>query len=185
MRVRLATAAALGGVALFALPSHAAPVTITDPTGDAAPGGPGADITRIALQTVFKKKVVNGKVRMIPKASKVTLTLAGPVDDNTFYSIDFASTGSCNQVALVYDNNSVPLYQQNRAICEDGTAGETIDGPVAVPTGSTLVWNLPLSAFPVGTTFSEISATTLTGQIPAIAYDGTDDSSVTYTVGQK
>jgi hypothetical protein len=185
MRVRLATAAALGSVALFALPSHAAAVTITDPKGDATPGGPATDITALSLQTVFKKKVVKGTVRLVPKASRVTLALAGPVDDNTFYSIDFTSTGTCHTVALVYDNNAVPLYQQNRAICDDKTPGETIDGPVGVPSGSKLVWQLPLSVFPVGTAFSDISATTLTGQVPAIAYDGTDDSSVTYTVGQK
>ena len=185
MRVRLAAAVALGSVALFALPSHAAPVTITDPKGDSTPGGPATDITTLALQTVFKKKVTNGTVRLVPKASKVTLTLAGPVDDNTFYSIDFTSTGSCKTVALVYDNNALPLYHQNRAICDDNTPGETIDGPAGIPAGSKLVWKLPLSAFPVGTTFSQISATTLPGQVPAFGYDGTDDSPVTYTVGQK
>jgi len=185
MRLRLATAAALGSIALLAWPSHAAPVKITDPKGDSTPGGPATDITAITLQTVFKKKTVNGTTRMIPKAAKVTLTLAGPVDDNTFYSIDFTSTGTCKAVALDYDNNALPLYKQNRAICNDKTPGTTIAGPVGVPAGSALVWTLPLSVFPVGTTFSEISATTLPGQVPAFGYDGTDESSLTYTVGQK
>jgi len=205
MRPRLIALAAAAGIAITALPSHAATAPkpqITDPAGDAngvndqgfGVGVPpstatptdvsAADITGIALQTTFRtKKVKNKKVR-VPTGSTITVNFSSAPDTNTFYAVTFASTGACKSVNLVYDANSIPLYAQDRGICEDTTTGSDIGGPVARVVGKSIVWTLPLSAFPVKTTFSDIGAQTLTGQIPAVTLDETDSSDVTFTVGK-
>lgn len=205
MRLRLIALAAAAGIAVTALPSHAATAAkpqITDPAGDAnglndqgfGVGVPpstatptdvsAADITGITLQTTFKiKKVKHKKVR-VPSGSTITVKLAAAPDTNTFYAVDFASTGACKSISLVYDANALPLYQQNRGICEDTTTGSTIGGPVSKVVGNSIVWALPLSAFPVKTTFSGIGAQTLTGEVPAVTLDETDSSNVTFTVGK-
>ena len=188
MRTRLATLAALGGIAVAVLPAHAATPKpqITDPSGDQFPAtGAATDITGITLQTLFKKKVVNKVVKYIPTASKVTLTLAGAPNNDTWYIVGFDSSGGCKSVNLYYNTNSVPLYAQNRAVCQDTTPGTTIEGPAGVVSGKTISWTLPLSAFPVRTKLSNISADTTTGLAPSITLDSTDDSKYVFTVGQK
>jgi hypothetical protein len=188
MRTRLATLAALGGIAVAVLPAHAATPKpqITDPSGDQFPASSAAtDITGITLQTVFKKKVVRRVVTLVPTASKVTLSLAAAPDTNTWYMVEYASSGACKDVSLYYNADPVPLYAQNRAVCQDTTPGTTIEGPAGVVKGKTIVWTLPLTAFPVGTSFSEIGGSTTTGAVPSLTLDGTDESSATFTVGQK
>ena len=205
MRLRLLALAAVAGIGVTALPSQAATAPkpqITDPAGDAnglndqgfGTGVPpstatpsdlsAADITGVALQTTFRtKKVKNKKVR-VPTGSTITVNFSATPDTNTFYAVTFASTGACKSVNLVYDANSIPLYAQDRGICEDTTTGSDIGGPVGKVVGKSLVWTLPLSAFPVKTMFSDIGAQTLTGQVPAVTLDETDASNATFTVGK-
>lgn len=202
MRTRLLVLGLAAGLGIAALPAHAAKVTpqITDPAGDAnaindqgfgtgappstsGPGSqPAADITALTFQTTFKKKRVDGKKVKVPSGSTITLALSAAPDDNTFYSID-ATTPSCDSTGFVYDTNAVPAYAQNRALCADDTPSSDIAGPVAKVVGSSIVWTLPLTTFPVGTTFTDISATTLTGAVPAVVLDTTDESPATFTVG--
>ena len=204
MRLRLLALAAAAGIAVTALPSHAATAKpqITDPAGDAngvndqgtGTGVPpstatptdmsAADITGIALQTTFRVKTVKGKKVRVPSGSTITVNLSATPDTNTFYAVSFASTGACKSINLIYDANALPLYAQNRGACEDKTPPTTIGGPISKVVGKSLVWTLPLSAFPVGTTFSGIGAQTLTGQVPAVELDGTSPSKVTFTVGK-
>jgi hypothetical protein len=205
MRTRLIGLAAAAGLAVATLPAHAASAPkpqITDPAGDAnglndqGAGTPlpsvstpvddaAADITGITLQTVFVTKKVKHKTVKKPVGSTITVSFSGALDTNTFYAVSFTSAGtSCKSVNLVYDTSSVPLYAQNRGICEDTTTGSTIAGPQAKVSGSNLVWSLPLSAFPVNTTLSNIGAQTLTGAVPLLVLDQTAPSKVTFKVGQ-
>jgi hypothetical protein len=143
-----------------------------------------SDLTGLTLQTTFKTKRVHGKKIKVPAGSTITIGLSGAPDKNTFYAVAFTTTGTCKSVNLVYDANALPLYAQNRGICEDKTPGTTIGGPVAKVVGKSIVWTLPLSAFPVNTALSEISAQTLIGAVPAWELDGTAPSTVTFTVGK-
>ncbi|MBV9097860.1 MAG: hypothetical protein JO079_07375 [Frankiaceae bacterium] len=176
------------------------PVTTT-PVNDGA-----ADITGLTFQTTYKtvtstQTVIvttkkNGKVvkikktvtttTQVPTGATLTETLAAAPDTNTFYAIRFTSTAaSCKSVELIYDASPAPVYAQNDGRCQDGgTTASTIAGPVSTISGSTIVWTLPLSAFPVGSTFSAISAQTLPGAVPAGNIDRTADSTFSFTVGK-
>ena len=190
MRARLAALAAASAVIAFAIPSHAATVTkkftlVTDETGDAAPAGAAADIVSITAANTFKTKTVNGVVKYIPTGASITLNLAAAPDNNTFYVIDTTASGNCPSVSFIYDNFATPPYRQNRAICEGTATSTTIEGVTGKVSGKSIVFKLPLGVFPVGTTFSEVSATTEIGAVPAIGWDDTDPSATPFTVGQR
>src|SRR3954468_10764661 len=115
MRIRLATAAAAAGVAIVALPGHAATAPkpqIADPTGDAngfngqgvvtgtpEPATPadasGADIKSVLFQSTFKTKTVNGKVKKVPTGFTVSMALAAAPMSNVIFRVA-ASAGSCD-----------------------------------------------------------------------------------------
>ena len=191
MRLRIALLAALAGMTLLALPSQAAAKTvISDPKGDQFPAsGASTDITGLTFQTLFKKKVVNGRTTYVPTTTKATLSLAAAPDDDTWYMVDFDSTGACKSVSLYYNTAEVPAapvtYAQNRGVCQDEVRGPDIAGVAATVSGKTVTWNLPLSAFKVGTKFSAIYGSTTTGLVPSIVIDSTDESKATFKVGQR
>jgi hypothetical protein len=177
-----------------------APPASQTPAGDSA-----ADITGLTFQTTFKtvttartivvttkKKGKIVKIRKtvvtttkVPTGSTITETLAAAPDTNTFYAISFTSTAAtCKSVELIYDGNPAPVYAQNDGRCQDsGTTAGTITGPASAISGSTIVWTLPLTAFPVGTGFSAISASSLTGVVPAVVIDQTETSPFSFKVG--
>jgi len=177
------------------------PASTNTPVEDSA-----ADITGLTFQTTFKTTVTKHTVIVVtkkkgklvktkktvttttktPTGSTITATLAAAPDTNTFYAISFTSTAAtCKSVELIYDGNAVPAYAQNDGRCQDGsTTASTIAGPSSAISGSTIVWTLPLSAFPVGTTYSAISAQSLTGVVPAAVIDQTESSPYTFTVGK-
>ncbi|HEU5034630.1 MAG TPA: hypothetical protein VFT62_07740 [Mycobacteriales bacterium] len=201
MRVRVLTLAAAFGVVAAVVPAHAAKAPkpqITDPAGDAngindqgfGIGAPpstatpvddsNGDITSLALATTYK----TSHHRRVPTGATMTLSLSAAPDSNHFYVVT-VTTKTCKALEFIYDTNPVPLYAQNRALCTDSTPSKEVGGvPAAVVKGNSLTWRLPLTVFPVGTTFSAISAQTLTGAVPAVVIDETDPSSVTFTVGK-
>jgi hypothetical protein len=191
MRHRIALLAAIAGTILLALPSQAATKTvISDAKGDQFPAsGASTDITGLTFQTLFKKKIVNGRTTYVPKTSKVTMSLAAAADDDTWYMVDFDSSGACKSVSLYYNRAELPAapvtYAQNRAVCQDEVRGPDIAGVAATVSGKNVTWNLPLSAFRVGTKFSAIYGSTTTGVVPSIVLDSTDESKATFKVGQR
>lgn len=193
MRVRLAALAAGSAVIAFALPSHAATVTkkvtlVTDTAGDAAPAPDAADIRAVTATNTFKKKTVHGVVKYIPTGASIALQLAAAPDNNTFYSITANSTGSCSELAFFYDNSPSPAYQQNRAACLDSNeavGSTTIAGVTGKVIGNSVVFKLPLSLFPVGTSLTKAIGETDLGPAPVLIFDDTSASKAKFTIGRR
>jgi len=205
MRVRLLTVAALAGVSLAAVPGNAAPAPkpqIIDPAGDANgvndqdAGLPvpsqstpadisAADITSVTFATTFKKEKLDGKVVSKPSGFTVTMTLsAAPTTPEIFYRV-VAATAGCNQVFFEYGTDVVAGGSAVRCPGTVPTKDKTYSDAPAVIKGSSITWALPLSAFPVGTKFSALSAQTRLNPaiITAPQLDGAT-ASATYTVGK-
>lgn len=188
MNARLLGLGVAAGVAAFTLPAHAAgvakapkPVVITDPTGDTNMGAPvpeaSGDLTKLSLQSTFAgKKALSG--------STITLTTAAAPDSDHFYAIEFTTTGACKDLELIYDTNAVPVYAQQRAACADTTPSTTVDGATAKVVGNNLVWTVPTSLLPAGTTLTDITARVYHGVVPIGLVDDIPAGAASFTVGK-
>jgi hypothetical protein len=209
MRIRLATAAAVAGIAVAALPGHAATAPkpqITDPTGDAngvngqgiATGAPSpatpadasaADIKSVLFQTTFKTKTVHGKVVKVPTGFTVTMTLAAaPSMPNVIYRVA-ASAPSCD--TLFFEYSTAVSGTDGSARCAASLPATS--GPVAVTSvavkGSSVIWTVPVKSLPAGQTLSSLDAQTrfISGtpgvSLTAPQYDEAS-SAATFTIGK-
>ena len=184
MRIRLATAAAAAGIAVAALPGHAATAPkpqITDPAGDAnavndqgvVTGGPipgdaagpadvaQADITSVQLATTFASKKSHGKLVKVPTGFTVTMTLsAAPTVPDVFYRVA-AGSASCDNLFFEYStapNDSEP----GSARCAATLPAPS--GPVALKSvvvkGNSITWTVPIKSIPKNTVLSSLDAQT-------------------------
>jgi hypothetical protein len=205
MRVRLLTLAALAGISVAAVPGNAAPAPkpqIIDPAGDANgvndqdAGLPvpsqstptdvsAADITAVTFATTLKKQKVDGLVVTKPIGFTVTMTLsAAPTTPEIFYRV-VATTAGCSEVFFEYGTDVAAGGSAVRCPGTVPTKDKTYSDAPAVIKGSNITWTLPLSAFPVGTKFSALSAQTRLN--PAIITAPQLDaatSTATYTIGK-
>lgn len=208
MRLRLATAVAVAGITVAALPGHAASAAkpqITDPAGDAnglngqgvvtgtpEPSTPadasGADIKSVLFQSTFKVKKVHGTVKRIPTGFTITMTLAAaPTTPNVIYRV--AATAPMCQT-LFFEYSTAVSGSDGSARC----AAElpTNSGDVAVKSvrvkGNSVIWTVPAKSVPVGQTLSGLDAQTrfISGtpgvSLTAPQYDEAT-SSATFTTG--
>jgi hypothetical protein len=205
MRARLLAIAACGGIAVASIPAHAtAPKPqITDPAGDAngvngqgfvtgLPSAPtpadasNADITSVLFQSTFKTKKVHNKVVKVPTGFTVTMTLSGaPTTPEVFYRVLAVTTKCPASVFFEYGTDVATGGSTVRCPGTPPAKDITYSDANAVVKGSTITWTLPLSAFPVGTTFSSLAAHTRFN--PAIITAPQIDeatSSATFTVGK-
>jgi hypothetical protein len=179
MRARLIPVVAAAGLLAAVLPAHAATPKpqVVDPAGDAnalndqglpapVPGNTAtpaddsaADIKSVLFQTTFKTRHVHGKLVRTPTGSTVTMTLAAAPVTNTMYRVIVAAAGCSTEIFFEYD--VTPAFGVNDVRCAAvGLSSSTYGVGPAVAKGSTITWTLPLKAFPVGTTFTGLSAET-------------------------
>jgi hypothetical protein len=205
MRIRLAAAAAVAGIAVAAVPGFAAKAPkpqITDPTGDAnAVNGQGvligspetstpadassADIKSVLFRTTFKSKKVHGKVVKVATGSTLTMTTtAAPTQAQVLYRVTVTTPGCDSEVFFEYESS--PATPTNGVRCAHADLTSTDYGvPAAVVKGNSVIWSLPLKAFPAGTTLSGLAAETRGN--PGLVYAPVIDeasSSATFTVGK-
>jgi hypothetical protein len=168
VRVRLASAVAVGAAALLALPSQAASPKpqIVDPAGDAnAINGQteadveshptpvdaaGADIRSVLFRTVYKRGTHT------PIGMTVAMRLSDAPMPNVVFRV-YADAATCDgSVLLEYEEIFGGTALCNGALPVD----PDIDYKAKVTVkGSTITWSIPVSKhLPVGTPFSEISA---------------------------
>lgn len=209
MRIRLLTLAAAAGMAVAAVPSHAAAPKpqITDPAGDAnavnnqalgvgpdssASTGPAelaaADITGVTFQSTFKTKKVKKKVVKVPTGFTVTMALdAAPTLPNIIYRVSANGGGCGTSIFFEYTTGGSTVVRCPNA----DVTKPSLDYPVgaAVVKGSTITWKLSSKAIPVGSTLSTLNAqtrqqiTTPAVSITAPQYDYAS-SGATFTVGK-
>ena len=208
MRIRLATAAAVAGIAVVALPGHAATAPkpqITDPSGDAnaindqglgspVPSVPSvstgpaddsaADISSVTFASTFKVKKVKGKTVKVPTGFTVTMKLGAAPVPETFYRIT-AAIPSCTDLFIEYGTDVAAGGTAMRCPALPGATGTDYSVPDAVVKDSTIVWTIPVSALPAGTTLSTLHAETRFNPavITAPAID-VASGSATFTVGK-
>jgi len=212
MRTRLLALALVGGLAVAAVPAHAAKAKpqITDPAGDAngvndqglvtgspipsGQSGPAdlsqADITAVQFATTFVTKKAHGKTVKVPTGLTVTMTLAAaPTLPNIIYRVAASST-SCE--TLFFEFSTAPNDSEpGSARC--AAALPNPSGPVAVKSvavkGNSITWTVPLTSIPKNTVLSSLDAQTRqVTQTPAVGitapqYDYASTSS-TFTVGK-
>ena len=209
MRIRLATAVAVAGIAVAALPGHAATAPkpqITDPAGDANGindqlGGvfsvpststpadlSGADITSVLFTSTFKTKLVNGKRVKVPSGFTVSMALAEAPMSNVIFRVA-ANTASCGtSVFFEYAGGGDSTV---RCPSTSTTGEDTVykAAPAKVK-GTTITWTLPISSFPAGTSFTDLNAQTRQytpvptgGFVSAPQWDFAT-STATYSVGK-
>lgn len=204
MRARLITLAALGGLALASFPAHAATAKpqITDPTGDAngindqgvgAPipseAGPAdfsaGDITSVSFTSTFVTRKVSGKLKRVPTGFTVKMALASaPTTPEVFYRV-VASAADCTDVFFEYGTDVATGGSTVRCPATPPAPSTTYSDAAAVVKGNTITWTLPLRAFPVGTTFTSLTAQTRFN--PAVVTAPQIDaaaSTATFTVGK-
>jgi len=208
MRIRLATAVAAAGIAVTALPGHAATLKpqITDPVGDAnavngqgvATGAPeqstpvdasGADIKSVLMQTTYKTTKAHGKRVKVPTGFTVTMTMAAaPTMPNVIYRVA-ASAPSCQTLFFEYSTAVSGSDGSARCAAELPTnSGDVAVTSVAVK-GNSVIWTVPAKSVPVGQTLSGLDAQTrfISGtpgvSLTAPEYDEAS-SSATFTVGK-
>jgi hypothetical protein len=180
MRTRALALAAAAAVIGFTIPSHAATPKpqITDPTGDGnavndqglgepvpnasrtTPAGySGGDIVSVLFQTVFVKR----GTKRVANGFTVTLKLAAAPGPQTDYRIT-AQTPSCSadvgQVRFQYD--TVAAGADGGAQCFSTTATKLspIKTTSVTVKGTSIIWRLPASAVPKGTSFSDLAVST-------------------------
>jgi hypothetical protein len=212
MRTRLLALALVGGLAVAAVPAHAAKAKpqITDPAGDAngvndqgfitgsplpsGQAGPAdlsaADITAVQFATAFVTKKSHGRTVKVPTGLTVTMTLAAaPTLPNLIYRVAATST-SC--AALFFEFSTAPNDSEpGSARC--AAAPPTPSTPVAVKSvtvkGNAITWTVPLTSIPKNTVLSDLNAQTRqVTQTPAIGltapqYDYAS-TTTTFTVGR-
>ena len=207
MRTRLLALAAAGGLAVAALPAHAAGAPkpqVTDPTGDANAinnqGEPqsvpsqstpadlaAADIVSVRFATTFATRVVHGERVKKPTGMTATLTLAAPPTDPFInYRIDVNAT-QC--APLFFEYSTSPAGRGTDLRCPGSIPVATPDTLLAVSKavvkGNTITWSVPLKSLPVGTTLSSLEADTRFNPVkltvPAIDIA---TSNKTFTVGK-
>jgi hypothetical protein len=209
MRVRLATAIAVGGLALLALPSNAATPKpqLTDPSGDAnginnqalITGGPSvgivspadvaaADITAVTFVTTYKTKIVNGKAVKIPNGFTTTMKLAAaPTMSGVIYRVSADMAGCDTSVFFEFATGGDTAVRCPGAELTDPDISYAAGK--AVIKGSTITWKVSSKAIPVGTKFNNLNAQTRqrtatpAGTLTAPQYDYAA-STKTYTVGR-
>jgi hypothetical protein len=207
MRTRLITAAAVAGIAVAAVPSHAAVAPkpqITDPTGDAnglngqgvVTGAPepatpadasGADIKSVLFQSTYKTKTVHGKVVKTPTGFTITMTMAAaPTLPNVIYRVA-SSAPICD--TLFFEYSTVVSGGGGSARCAATVAPTS--GPIAVTSvavkGNSVIWTVPIKSIPAGQTLTALDAQTrFISSSPGVTAPQYDEatSSATYTVGK-
>ncbi|MDQ1705791.1 MAG: hypothetical protein QOF18_2157 [Frankiaceae bacterium] len=205
MRARLMSLAAVAGLAVAALPAHAATTKpqVTDATGDAnAINGQGepasvpsqstpadvsaADIVSVRFATTFVTKVVKGKKVKTATGMTATMTLAAaPTVPFINYRISTSAAGCSN---LFFEYSTSPGGRGTDLRCPGAVPLVSTDTLYAVKSavkGSTITWTVPIKSLPVGTTLSSLEADTRFNPVkltvPAIDIA---TSGNTFTVGQ-
>jgi hypothetical protein len=186
MRVRAAYLAVLATALGVAVPAHAGTVTpqIIDPTGDAnglndqgvfataPPGFPentptspaslsAADITSVSFVNTFVTKRVHGKKTRVPTGFVVTMTLAAPpTTPGLFYRVAGATHG-CD--SLYFEYSTAPTDPQpgsaRCAAVPPQTNRDIAVKHVAV-VGNSIVWTVPVTSIPAGSTITALAAQT-------------------------
>jgi hypothetical protein len=186
MRMRVAAAAGLTAIAVAGLPAHAAPSAplIIDPVGDAnglndqgvfatSPSGfpentqtspasiSAADITAVSFASTFVTKRVRGKKVRVPTGFVVTMTLAAaPTVPNLFYRVA-GSTHGCDSLYLEYSTASTdPQPGSARCAAVPPQTNRVIRLTHVAVVGTSIVWTVPLSSIPAGTTLTGLGAQT-------------------------
>lgn len=206
MRIRLASAAAVAGIAVAALPGHAATAPkpqITDPSGDAnavndqgvgapipsASTGPAddaaADISSVAFTSTFKIKKVKGKKVKVPTGFTATMKLGAAPVPETFYRIT-TSIPSCDSLFIEYGTDVATGGTAMRCPALPGGDETDYTIPDAVVKANTIVWTVPVAALSAGTTLSALHAETRANPaiITAPAIDISDGGTATFTIGK-
>ena len=214
MRTRLLALAAAGGIAVAALPAHAASAPkpqITDPAGDAngvndqgsgegvpSQSGPAddsnADITSVLFQSTFATKITTKRVhhkrvkviKKVPTGFTVTMTLAAAPGPETEYRV-VAATTDCSDLFFEYGTDAATGGSDVRCPATPPATEVTYKVPDAVVKGTTITWTLPISVFPAGTTFTGLSAQTRLNPVVVTApqMDGAAaPANVAFTVGK-
>jgi hypothetical protein len=205
MHIRLATAAAVAGIAVAALPGHAATAhkpQITDPVGDAnalndqgvgapipsASTGPAddaaADISSVTFASTFRVKKVKGKTVKVPTGFTATMKLGAAPVPETFYRIT-AAIPSCTDLFIEYGTDVAEGGTNMRCPALPGATGTDYKLPDAIVKDSSIIWTIPVSALPAGTTLSTLHAETRFNPavVTAPAIDEAS-STATFTVGK-
>jgi hypothetical protein len=156
-----------------------------------------ADITSVVFATkyktvtttktvtkIVKKKKVTKKVTVstqVPDGFTVTMNLSAAPDGNHIYDI-FATHPSCDgSLDFTYNTGPLALNEVDCSSSSDPTNITTVAGEAAVA-GNSVVWTVPAGAFPVGSTFTGLTAQTETAlDVPVM--DEAGDGKATYTVG--
>jgi hypothetical protein len=208
VRIRLASAAAIGAAVLLSLPSNAAgsKPQLTDPAGDAngingqgvviglpnPSTGPAqlasADITSVRFATKFVTKRVNGVLKKVATGFTVTMALGAAPLPETFYRITTTASG-CGSLWFEYGTDVTQGGTTVRCLTDDisPTAEDDVyKVPEATVKGSSIIWKIAKSQIPVGTTLSTLHAETRLN--PAVittpVIDETGLTKATYTVGK-
>jgi len=202
MRTRLFASAAVVALAAFAMPAHAGAVKpqIVDPAGDAndindqglgiadqsvsTPADlSSADILSVTFQTVFATKVVKGKKTQVPTGFTVTMTLAAAPGPAIEYRVSGAAAG-CSSVFFEYSTSPAKGGSDIRCPATPPASNVAYPGQTIVK-GNSIIWSVPINAFPKNTTFSSLNAQTRFNPAavtaPQIDYAS---SNATYTVGK-
>ena len=142
------------------------------------------------VTTIVKKKKVTKKVtvsKKVPDGFTVTMNLSAAPDGNHVYDV-FATHPSCDGT-LDFTYNTGPLALDeidctaNIDPTDPGSLLEisTVPGEAAV-VGNSVVWTVPAAAFPVGSSFSGLTAQTESAaDLPVM--DEAGDGTATYKVG--
>jgi hypothetical protein len=203
MRPRLIALASAAAIGVAVLPAHAAAPKpqITDPAGDAngfndqGVGAPipsqtspaddsGADITSVTFASTFVTKKVGRRTVKTPTGFTVTMALAAPPTPETFYRI-VATIPGCDQLFIEYGTDVATGGTAMRCPSLPGGTATTFTIAHAAVKNSTIVWTIPTTVLPAGTTLSSLSAQTRLNPAavtaPQIDYAS---SSATFTVGK-
>jgi hypothetical protein len=136
------------------------------------------------VTTVVKGKKVTKTVTtttQVPNGSTITMTLSAAPNTDLDYNVNFTSSNCSGTVYLDY--SASPLGSDG-GTCLTGVSGNpTITFPEAVVKDKTVVFTLPLSAFPVGTSFSTLDAQVL-DPTDGIAIDDAAASDASFVVGK-
>ena len=176
----------------------AADVSLSGPADDA-----NADIASVLFATKFKTVITYKTVKVTVKKKKVikrvpvktqvpdgftvTLNLAAAPDGNHIYDV-FASHPNCGGgVDFTFNTGPLALNEVSCSGAFDPTDQtslldiSTVPGEAAI-VGNSVVWTIPAGAFPVGSTFSDLTAQTETAvDAPIMDMAATDGAA--YKVG--
>ena len=197
MRLRLAAAAALTALVGLAVPASAAPLKVTDPTGDANFSGlhngaipaasiGGLDLVAVTFQTTTKTTLVGKKKVVTHTHLKLTLTTAAAPSTAPTASYGIVAEHSlCGQLRLqIYYSPTGAETYGDLAGCganTDPTATNPEQFRISFApkiSGKNLVIEIPFKSLPkqfkVGSRVSGITAYTSTAEFVVAGYQPTD-----------